>query len=414
MSVADPRDLAEHARLDDPAFYLDDPYPMYQRMRAEAPVFWYTPRDVWALSRYHDIRSVLRQGQLWISSPGTFLHDANRRSEVAVAGSMFGEGGEQLSVTDPPRHTELRRVSAATFNPRWLARLTPAIEGFCDQLLDQIVPGEPFDFVKAVAEKLPIHTACALLGLPGDNVEDIIRWSDELEYAVSTDLPPEQLAATSSDFFDSIVGYVREQLAFKRTHPGDDFLSALLSAELDNDKLSEANVLMFAITAIAAGNDTTRALLSGTVSTLAAYPDQLATLAANRELVGPAIEEVLRWVTPGGRGFLRTATGDTEIRNQPIRAGEHVYLMYDAANRDEDAFEAADVFDITRPRANPHLAFGFSAHGCLGAPLVRIEVKLFLNRLLDRFPRWRVVGPGRRTETVLRNGWHELPVVFET
>jgi cytochrome P450 len=401
-------DLAALVRLDDPSFYLEDPFPVYDRLRQDAPVFWYQPRRTWALSCYADVRRVATDPQTFSSSYGLFLHDANKG--ISPAGELFGEQGEQIGLTDPPRHTELRKVAAPAFTPRAVAKLEQAVARICDELLDDIEPGKPVDFVESVAARLPIRTACEMLGLPHDRADDIRFWSDELERVGTSELDADELATAVANF-SGMNGYLLEQFERKRREPGDDLISILLEAELDNDKLSEANVMMFTQTMIAAGNDTTRAMLSGIVATLAEYPDQRRAVVADLSLVRNAVEEILRWVTPA-RGFLRTATRDVVVHDQEIGAHEHVYLMYDSANRDGEVFADPGAFDVTRDENHHQLAFGFGTHVCIGAPLVRMETKLFLDKLLDRFPVWELAGEPRRTETVLRSGWVELPVAF--
>jgi cytochrome P450 len=394
-------------RLEDPRFY-DDPFPVYVRMRREAPVYWYEPRRTWAISKYADVRVITTNPQKFSSAYGLFLQDANKG--MSPAGELFGESGEQIGMTDPPRHTELRRIAAPAFTPRAVAKLQASVERICDDLIGAIEPGKAFDFVETVAAKLPIHTACAMLGLPTDRTDEIRFWSDELERVGTTELSSDELAIAVANF-SGMNDYLVEQFEIKRQHPGDDLISLLLSSELDNEKLSEANVMMFTQTMIAAGNDTTRAMLSGIAATLAEFPDERRKVAADVAIVPNALEEVMRWVTPA-RGFLRTATEDTSVHDQPVRKGEHVYLMYDAANRDEDVFDHAETFDVARKENVKHMAFGYGTHVCIGAPLVRMETKVFLEKLISRFPDWELAGKPRRTETVLRSGWLELPVVF--
>ena len=401
--------LTELVRLEDPRFYLDDPFPVYARMRREAPVFWYAPRRSWALSKHADARYVAASPQLFSVQQGLFLHDANK-GVASAAGDMFG-AGEQIGLTDPPRHNELRRIIQPAFTPRGVKRMEDAAARISDELIDSIVPGETFDFVEQIAARFPILMACDMLGIENDREFEIRRWSDELERVSTTELSPDDLAATVASFTE-VNDYLTEQFEAKRRQPGDDLISILLAAELDSQKLSEANVMMFTQTMIAAGNDTTRAMMSGIAATLGEFVDQRKLVAENIALVPSALEEVLRWVTPA-RGFIRTVTRDTELRGQQLRAGEHVYLMYDAANRDEDAFPDPETFDVTRHENGQNLAFGFGTHICIAAPLVRMETKAFLERLITRFPNWELAGEPRRTETVLRSGWLELPVVFQ-
>ena len=399
--------LEELVRVDDPDFYLNDPFPVYDRMRREAPVYWYAPLRTWVLTRYEDIRHVGKTPELFSSASGIFLHDA--ANDSSSADEMFGDEGEQIGTTDPPRHRELRRIAAPSFTPTAVDRLRPEIEQYCDELVASITPGEPMEWVEAVAARLPIHTACAMLGLRDADVDQIRYWSDELERLASP-LSPEEVADAANNF-STMVPYLSERFEEKRRCPAEDMISSLLESELDNEKLSEANVMMFTMTMLAAGNDTTRATLSGIAATLAENPGELEKLVADPSLVPSTIEEVMRWVTPA-RGFIRTVTEDTELGGRQLEAGHHVYLAYDAANRDPEIFENPNTFDITRHDRLGHVAFGYGTHVCIGSPIVRMETKALLDRLIDRFPRWEIAGPQRRTPTVLRSGWLELPVVF--
>jgi cytochrome P450 len=399
--------IADEVRIEDPAWYLGDPWSVYDRVRRETPVLWIERLNTWLLTRYEDVRYVAKNPGLFSNASGLFLHDALRGG--SVADELFGDAGEQIGVTDPPRHRELRRIATPPFTPHGVTSLRPAVEEYCDQLIAAITPGEPVEWVESVASKLPMHTACVMLGLPEENADQIRYWSDELE-KLAIPMSEEEFGQTIANFA-TMVPYLSEQFEHKRACPADDMISMLLDSELDNEKLSLANVMMFTQTILAAGNDTTRAAISGIVATLAEHPEQLERLVADRSLIPNAIEEILRWVTPA-RGFLRTAAADTDVSGTTIRSGEHVYLAYDAANRDPEVFPDPDVFDVTREVRRGQVAFGYGTHVCIGAPIVRMELAALMERLIARFPRWEIVGTPSRTMTQLRSGWVELPVVF--
>ena len=272
----------------------------------------------------------------------------------------------------------------------------------------RVIPEVTTDWIEP-ASLLPIRVACLLIGLPDLDTAQVRRWSDELE-KLGGDLGLDELEAAAREF-STLRDYILEQFEAKRAKPGDDLLSTLLAAELDNERLSEANVVMFATTMLAAGSDTTRSLLAGMPWALANHPDQLERVVSDRSLVPGAVEESLRWVSPA-RAFFRTATQDTEIRGQEIRAGQRVYLMYMAANRDEDVFSHPETFDISRPENNQHLAFGLGTHVCIAASLVRLEAGILLNELLDRFPRFELAGEPTSVIHIIRNGWEKMPIVF--
>jgi cytochrome P450 len=231
---------------------------------------------------------------------------------------------------------------------------------------------------------------------------------------LGSDLPFEELQAATVQFA-SLKEYISENAERRKAErtAGDkcdtDLIAVLLDAELDNAKVTMPNVITFAMTALAAGGDTTRALLLGLAHQFAENPDQWDILRNDRSLVRNAIEETLRWVTPA-RAFLRSVLHDTEVNGQAMKAGQHVYLMYMAANRDESAFEHAHRFDIRRRDASRHLALGAGPHLCLGARLARLEGVLVLNAMLDRFTRIELAGEPKRVRHVIRNSWESMPV----
>jgi cytochrome P450 len=411
MTTVEPA-LRDLVRIEDPQFYLDDPFPLFARMRAEAPVFYYEPLDTFVLTKHEDIRFVNRNPAIFSNARGIFLNDVKYQPAQAdgptMTDSFFPPGGEQIGTADPPRHHELRRVVSPAFSARALQLMEDEIRGYCAELVDQIEPGAVTDWME-LAGILPIRVGSLLIGLPDADEDQVRHWSDELE-KLGGDLTLEELQSAVAEFA-TLRSYIVENIEAKRATPGQDLLSTLLDAELDDRKVSEANVIMFAMTMLAAGSDTTRALLAGMVWALAKHGGQLARVAADRSLVPGTVEEALRWVTPA-RAFLRTATRDTQIRGQLVRDGQHVYNMYMAANRDEDVFPHPETFDVARPENDLHQAFGIGTHVCIGARLVRLEAGILLNALLDRFPRFELAAEPVPVQHMIRNSWHDMPVVF--
>jgi cytochrome P450 len=272
-----------------------------------------------------------------------------------------------------------------------------------------IPAGEPIDFVERIAAALPILVAQDLIGLPPGNEAQIRGWSDSLEsmkLVKGADALREVVAqfATMNDFF-------REQIKVKQEYPGDDLISSLLAAKLDGESILEVTLLIYCSTFLAAGSDTTRSLLAGMTQALADHPDQLARLRADRHHVAGAVEESLRWTSPA-RGFLRTAVQDTEIRGTTIKAGQRVYLLFDAGNRDAEVFENPWQYDIERPNAGLHLAFGYGAHLCIASHLARMEARALLSAMLDRFSSFERAGEPVEIRQLLRAGYVELPMRF--
>jgi cytochrome P450 len=246
-------------------------------------------------------------------------------------------------------------------------------------LVDQIPAGEPFDIVPTVAVPFPLQVICELLGVDGEQWPRFYEWSEAV-IPGETELSAEARGQLQAEMWAYLIG-VAEQ---RRAEPADDVVSALATAAPDGDQLSEAELAMFLIQLLVAGNETTRNLLSGGLAALAEYPGQWAALRADRSLLPGAVEELLRWTTPV-ISFMRTATRATTVRGQAIAAGDPVLLVYAAANRDESVFGSdADSLRIERS-PNPHVSFGFGPHFCLGAALARLEARVMLDQLLDRF-----------------------------
>jgi cytochrome P450 len=396
-------------RIEDPDFYFDGKREIYERMHAECGVFYYEPLDVFVLSKHEHIRTAASSPEIFSSGRGLHLHQLRLTpEEKEVYGTLYGPG-EQFAYADPPRHRELRGVASRNFAPRALARMGEQVERDVTALVDRITPGESLDFVDEVAAVLPIRVAEELIGLPNGHDDDIRRWSDALE-DLKLVRGPDQIRERIREFSE-MNDFFRAQFVAKRSAPGADLISTLLEAELDGKPLSEDNLLIYCSTFLAAGSDTTRSLLSGMALALAEHPDQLEKLRADRDLLNGAVEESLRWTTPA-RGFLRTAVTDTEIGGVAIEAGQRVYLLYDAGNRDVEVFDDPWTFSIERPNANAHLGFGYGPHLCIAAHLARLEARALFAAVLDRFDSIEVSGEVEEIRQVLRNGWVHLPLRF--
>lgn len=402
--------LADLVHIEDPAFYVN-PWPVYTRLQEEAPAYYYEPLNTWILTKHKDVQYAARHPELFSAQHGILLYDGVRQD--SALSELFAAGGDLIGLTDPPRHGELRRIMQPPFGPVGLARLEERIRQFCDSILGQIVSGETVDWTEAVASRLPALVIAEILGIPTNDDDFFTRvraWQDATEDLAGKDQSPEERAATLAAF-DGLNEFIADMFEQKRRCPAHDFLSSLLSDHLDNKKLSEANLISFAQLLISAGGDTTRSLLSELAAHLAMFPEQTAALRDDLSLVPNAIEEVLRFA-PAAHGFARQAVQDAPLGGRVIKAGQRVWLAYEAANRDPEVFERPQEFDIRRPNNRRNVTFGFGTHICIAAPLVRMETKILLENLLTRFSHFEMAGQGRRAESFLRNGWVELPMVF--
>ena len=399
----------DDVRIEDPDFYFEERRESYDRLHADRPVFYYEPLDVFVLTKHEDIKEAARRPEIFSSAHGLHLHELRLTpEEVEVYATLHGPG-EQFAYADPPRHRELRGVATRNFAPKPLARLGEQVRRDSAELVGKIEPGEPLDFVEDIAAVLPIRVAEALIGLPSGYDADIRRWSDALE-SLKLIHGAENIRAAIRQFSE-MRDFFRAQFVIKRANPGEDLISTLLASQLDGKPISEESLLTYCSTFLAAGSDTTRSLLAGMALALAEHPDQLEKLKANPDLLDGAIEESLRWVTPA-RGFLRTALQDTQVRGVDIKAGQRVYLLYDAGNRDAEVFADPWTYDIERPNASAHLAFGYGPHLCIAAHLARLEARELYGALLDSFDRIEVAGEIIEIRQLLRNGWVHLPLSF--
>jgi cytochrome P450 len=395
-------------RIEDPDFYFEGRKEIYSRLHAEAPVFYYEPLDLFLLTKHEDIRDATRHPEIFSSSHGLHLHQLRLTPEESeVYATLYA--GEQFAYADPPRHRELRGVASRSFAPRALAYLREHTEAQARRLVAQLVPGEPTEFVDTVAAALPIKVAEQFIGLPPGHDREIRGWSDALE-SMKLIHGADQLRDAVAQF-KQMDDFFRAQFEVKRADPGDDLISTLLAAQLDGAPLSDSLLLVYCSLFLAGGSDTTRSLLAGMALALAQHPAQLAELRQDRSLLDGAVEESLRWTTPA-RGFMRTVMQNTEIRGVPIRAGQRVYLLFDAGNRDPEVFEDPWSYDIRRTNAGVHLSFGHGPHLCIAAHLARMEARVFYDALLDRFSSIEQSGPPREIRQLLRQGWVEMPLTF--
>lgn len=416
--MSEPATIERQVPIEDPQFYLNDPWPIFEWMQREAPFYMYEPLRTYVITRHRDIMAIAPRADVFSNARGIFLNEIKYREQAGDANFSEGfwpEGGEQIGNTDPPRHQELRRVSQGAFTVPAIQAVQEKVTAHVDRMMDEMGDKGEVDYWDFAAG-LPIEAACHLIGLPATDRARVQHWSDELE-KLGADIPFEELMAAVAGF-DTLKDYITENVerckaerAAGNVH-GLSLIDVLLDAELDGIKgVKLPNVITFAMTAMAAGADTTRALLLGLPYYLAKNPDQWQRLKQDRSLVKTAIEETLRLVSPA-RAFLRYVHQDVEINGQQMKEGEHVYLMYWAANRDPEVFADQHKFDVGRANASRHLAFGAGPHVCLGSRLARMEGIITLNAMLDKFERIELTAEPKPVVHIIRNSWENMPLRF--
>ena len=369
-------------QLLDGNFYAAGPHPAFTWMRAHAPVYWDAEGKVWGVALHEDVLEVSRQ-------PDLFCSGQSSRPDSPPIPSMIN--------LDDPAHRRRRGLVSRGFTPRRVGDHAAKIRQICRELVDAIAPKGRCDFVAEVAAPLPMILIGDLLGVEPEDRLMLQRWSDELIAGTSMTATPEAMASAARAFGE-YAEYNRRVVADRRRRgppkhrdgPREDLMSVLVRAVIDGQKLSDDDLLQEGLLILVGGNETTRHVLTGGCEALCRHPEQLRRLAADPSQIPTAVEEMLRWVTPI-QNMNRTATRDTVLRGQRIRAGDKVLLLYPSANRDERVFVDPFRFDAARD-PNPHLAFGFGAHFCLGASLARLELRLLFEELLPRIPDLRLVS----------------------
>ena len=381
--------------LHDPQFHAGDPFPAFRRLRAEAPVYWHPTPGFWALTRHEDVVTVSRDPATFCSSRGILLSDLDRPIIPR----------QSIIYIDPPEHAQYRKLVQPVFSPGRLRALEQRIAELVGELIDGIDSGQVIDFVDAFAAPLPLLVIADMLGVPGADRGRFKRWSDAIIEAGTQ--PSNDNMAQSVELLE----YFGSVIAERRARLGDDLISLLVHSEIDGERLEEFDLLMFCMTLLVAGNETTRNLLSHGALGLATYPDERAQLARDVTLMPRAVEEMLRWGSPVG-SFMRTASCDTRVRDTEIHEGDRLVLMYASANRDDAVFGAdAEEFRVTRD-ASGHVAFGFGEHFCLGAQLARMEARVAFAQLLERFANWQLAGRVERLPSVFMRGIVHLPLML--
>ncbi|HEX2851201.1 MAG TPA: cytochrome P450 [Acidimicrobiales bacterium] len=374
-ATTDITDTRREADLLDPEFYRPNPHEVYAWMRAHEPVYRDEKNDLWAITRHADVR------------------DVELRSDVFVSGrgyrAVYYPEESNMIARDNPRHKAQRNLVASRFTPVAVRKLEGDVRALVVELLDAVAPAATMEVVDALAAQLPSRTTCRLLGFPDDKWPALKSWSERLmrtDQVFRDEAAMMDFGGATMEISQYVLG---ELLPEKRRSPGDDLVSVWAHAVIDGEPLDDLTVFNEVGLFIAGGAETTRTSIAHGLRVFCDHPDQWDAMAGDARLVPSAVEEVLRWVTPLNN-FFRTAITDTRVGGQPIAEGDRLCLLYPSANRDEDVFPDPYRFDITR-NPNPHVAFGFGTHFCLGNHLARLTLRVLLEEAARRFTNLRVV-----------------------
>jgi cytochrome P450 len=385
-------------------FEIDaDPYPIWRQLREERPLYYNEKYDFFALSRFEDVERGLVDWRTYSSARGTLLELIKANMDMPPGSIIFD---------DPPTHDLHRGLLSRVFTPKKMAAIEPKVREFCARSLDPLVGSGGFDFITDLGAQMPMRTIGMLLGIPEEDQEAIRDQIDD-------GLRLEDGSAMPEAAFERAEGQAsafEEYIDWRADNPSDDLMTEMLRAEFEDETgerrtLSRVEVLNFVNLLAAAGNETTTRLIGWTGKVLAEHPDQRAEIVANRDLVNATVEEVLRYEAPSPVQS-RYVTHDAEWHGRTVPEGSVMVIINGSGNRDDRVFENGDSFDINR-RIDHHLSLGYGIHFCMGAALARLEGRIALDEVLQRFPNgWEVDYDNAvqaRTTTV--RGWQSLPAL---
>ena len=373
--------------------FIYDPYPTLALLRDTDPVHWSDSLGGWILTRYDDILATFKNVAVYsnegrLGRASAYL-PAEARSRLEVFEAHYRTKG--LLHSDPPDHTRLRRLVLRAFSPRVVEAMRPRIGQIVDGLIDRVADAGAMDAIEDLAFALPLTVLAELLGVDASMGPRFRGWAGRLLAFQGQNRPAERLLLAAQDALLEARQYLADLIELRRQEPGADLISLMACPGDGAEALSDAEIINTGITLLTAGHETTASLIGNGLYTLLSHPEQWARLKADPALLAPAIEEILRFESPVARQP-RLLRRDTELRGRRLRAGQMVFQMLGAANRDPAQFRAPDSFDIGR-EPNRHVAFGQGIHFCIGAPLSRAEGQIAFGAVLERLPQIRLAGP---------------------
>ena len=374
------------------AGYMDDPYPVYAQLRERHPISL-TPDGVWRLTRYDDCQRMLRM-------TGAGMRRTDGRLPGQTQAELEAEPGQFMLLTDPPKHTRLRKLVSKAFTPRAIAAWRPRVEAVTEGLLDRVESRGEMDLIADLALPVPATLICEMMGVPAEDRDRFTEWTADATHGLALrrgHSPPELVEKVERARL-GLAGYFHQQIEARRGHLGDDLLSTLIAAEEEGDRLRADELLIQSIGLLIAGFETTIGLIGNGLTTLIRNPLEIERLRADPSLIESTVEECLRYSGPI-TWSIRVLHEPAEFDGFVFDTNEEVAIGLAAANRDPERFDEPERFDIGRyadGTATPHLSFGGGAHYCLGTHLARLETQVAIGRLVERFTDLELLEP--RTE----------------
>lgn len=391
-----------------------DPHQALARLRELDSIHWSEPHRAWLATRYNDISEAYRNRALSSDRVRPLLAMSKDENEQSAATTRVRELLSQwMVVSDPPQHTRLRRLAAGAFKQQRIVDMNQRIQQLVDDLLDRFIAEGHTDLIEHLAYPLPAIVIAEMLGAPQEDRDRFRHWSDELAlvaFGAGGDAREERHERALRGM-EEMVAFFRELIELRRREPGDDMLTAMMAGDGSGDELTEDELVAMCALLLFAGHETTTNSIANGIVALLQHPDQLALLREEPDLISSAVEELLRFDGPI-KVINRWVTQDTELAGQQIRAGERVYLVLSAANRDPAKFTDPDALDLRRS-PNPHIAFGKGIHACLGAQLARLETRIAIGSVVRRLPGLRLAGELSYKESLAARALRRLPVAHD-
>jgi cytochrome P450 len=401
--------IGEKYDLLNPLFFAN-PHPILDQMRREDPIYWHSQLESWIVTRYVDVYNIIRDPKFSVDRGGKIGKSKSLlvQDQLNFCNDYFSQW---MVFSDPPRHTRLRNLVGKAFTPQLIKSLEPIIQNFADELIDAIPMVGKMDVIEDFATPLPALVTAQFLGIPRQDIPLLKGWSRDMFMLFGSGWASEEIVNATYQSLVASIQYFDDLIAYYRCHPGDNLITQLIAAEDGGSVLSNEEMTATCITLMAGAYETTTYLISNGILALIQHPQQLQMLQANPQLIDSTVEEILRYCGPAF-SVVRRAIANVEIDGKLISEGEKVYCVLHAANHDPVKFPHQDQFDITRPE-NRHLGLGQGVHVCLGAALTRLETKIAINTILQRFQNIQLE---HQQLTWLPNlamrGLQTLPIVF--
>lgn len=391
MTTDAPRSLD----LLDGRWYATQPHEDWTWLREHAPAYWDPVNEVWAITRYEDVLAIEKDPVTYSSFRAPRPH---------------GDHLPMIISMDGREHTMRRKLVSKGFTPRRVRDHEATVRRICTEIIDRVSARGECDFVWDIAAPLPLLLIADMLGFPPESYDDLLRWSDDLIRGTTINDPDAAMAAMEAGlaFREFQLGVIADR---RSKPPQDDLVSILCYAEIDGERLGDEDIIQESLLILIGGDETSRHVMTDGMLALLANPEQKEILRADPSKIEVGVEELLRWVTPI-KNMSRTVTREVTMHGETLREGDQLILMYPAANRDPRVFTDPDTLDVQR-NPNPHLAFGFGPHFCMGASLARMELRVMFGELLRRLPDLHLAGdPMPRRASNFISGPEAMPVAF--